>query len=150
MKIRYTIVVLLLAVAFSCKNETKHKNQQISQTNEITVSDSLQLMLNKGKKWRVNPETQGGVEKMQSIITAFKKEPSKNYIALGKKLSRQTSYIIQNCNMVGPSHDQLHVVLVPMLDAIGNLKEAENSAKGAKALLKLEGLIQDYFNHFEL
>ncbi|MBQ0788653.1 MAG: hypothetical protein KBT69_14240 [Oceanihabitans sp.] len=150
MKIYNTFIVLLLVSAISCKSEVKKGNKNISETEEVTLLDTLQLKMNRGKKWLVNPETQGGVEKMNAIIIAFKSENSKDYNALGKKLAKQTSYIIKNCNMVGEPHDQLHVVLVPMLDEISNLKDAKNKLEGEASLAKLEGLIKDYFVYFKL
>ncbi|WP_452229361.1 MULTISPECIES: hypothetical protein [unclassified Lacinutrix] len=150
MKTKYTLMLLLLVVTFGCKPETKKVEKSISETEEVALLDTLQLKMNRGKKWLVNPETQGGVEKMNAIIKTFKEENSKDYNALGKKLAKQTSYIIKNCNMVGEPHDQLHVVLVPMLDEISNLKDAKNNTEGEAYLTKLEDLIKEYFAYFKL
>ncbi|MGB1308700.1 MAG: hypothetical protein ACPG6B_07305 [Oceanihabitans sp.] len=150
MKTKYLCISLLLLVIYACKTDTEKKITKASNTTEISLLDTLQLKLNKGKKWQVNPETQGGVEKMNTILKAFKKNTNKNYNALGKNLSSQTSYIIKNCNMVGEPHDQLHVVLVPMLEEISNLKESKNNKEAEKYVMQLEGLIKDYFNHFKL
>ena len=150
MKTKSVIIILLLAFVFGCNTENKKSQDTTKETQEISLLDTLQLKLNRGKKWPVNPETQGGVVKMNAIIEAFKIETNKDYQALGKKLAKQTSYIIKNCSMVGEPHDQLHVVLVPMLDEISNLKEAKNNTEGEASLAKLEGLIKDYFLYFKL
>lgn len=150
MKIYTTILLLLLVFTISCKSEAKKGDNNISETEEVALLDTLQLKMNRGKKWQVNPETEGGVQKMNTIIKTFKSENTRDYNALGKKLAKQTSYIIKNCNMVGEPHDQLHVVLVPMLDEISNLKDAKNNAEGEAALVKLETLIKDYFLYFKL
>ena len=150
MKTKYAIIVLFLVLTFGCKTENKKIETKVNETKEISLLDTLQLKLNRGKKWLANPETQGGVEKMNSIIQKFKSETNKDYNALGKKLSKQTSYIIKNCSMVGEPHIQLHVVLVPMLDEISNLKDAKNNTEGEAFLANLEGLIKDYFVHFKL
>lgn len=150
MKHVYIIAILLLALVFGCKTENRKVDPTLSETEEISLLDTLQLRMNHGSKWLVNPETHGGVIKMNSIIETFKTETNKDYNALGKKLAKQTSYIIKNCSMVGEPHDQLHVVLVPMLDEISNLKEAENNNLGEAYLTKLEILIKDYFAYFKL
>ena len=150
MKIYNTLILLLLVFTISCKSEAKKANKNISEIEEVALLDTLQLKMNRGKKWQVNPETEGGVQKMNAIIKIFKSENSADYNVLGKKLAKQTSYIIKNCNMVGEPHDQLHVVLVPMLDEISNLKDAKNSIEGEASLAKLEGLIKDYFLYFKL
>jgi hypothetical protein len=144
------VIILLLAFVFGCNTENKKGQTKTKETKEISLLDTLQLRLNHGNKWLVNPETQGGVVKMNAMIEGFKTDTNKDYNALGKKLAKQTSYIIKNCSMVGEPHDQLHVVLVPMLDEISNLKEAKNNTEGEAALTKLEGLIKDYFIYFKL
>ncbi|WP_055442397.1 hypothetical protein [Lacinutrix himadriensis] len=144
------VIILLLAFVFGCNTENKKGQTKTKETKEISLLDTLQLRLNHGNKWLANPETQGGVVKMNAMIEAFKTETNKDYNALGKKLAKQTSYIIKNCSMVGEPHDQLHVVLVPMLDEISNLKEAKNNTEGEASLAKLEGLIKDYFLYFKL
>ncbi|MFD2541865.1 hypothetical protein ACFSSB_05985 [Lacinutrix gracilariae] len=149
MKIKY-LLLLMFALAIVACNDSKKVKLNTSETKEISLLDTLQLKLNQGNKWLVNPETQGGVEKMNTIIKAFKAGNNKDYNALGKKLAKQTSYIIKNCNMVGEPHDQLHVVLVPMLDEISTLKEAENNTEAEAVLTRLEDLIKDYFVHFKL
>ncbi len=87
---------------------------------------------------------------MDSIIKAFRFEGNNNYLNLGKDLSIQTAYIISSCNMTGEAHDQLHVVLVPMLDKISTLKESDNIEDCESSLIELETLIEDYFNHFKI
>ena len=51
--------------------------------------------------------------------------------------------------MKGEPHDQLHVVLVPMLDEISILKESKDIGEKNKAFQKLKLLIRSYFSHFK-
>ena len=134
----------------SCKKETEKAISNTSETEEISLLDTLTLKLNKGGKWVVNNETQIGITKMDSIIKSFKLDGIENYIELGNKLSKQTSFIIKSCDMTGEAHDQLHVILVPMLDEISTLKEADNIAESKDALNELNALIETYFSHFKL
>jgi hypothetical protein len=69
----------------------------------------------------------------------LKLQKNRDYSLLVETLSRQTNYIIEKCDMKGESHDQLHVVLVPMLDDITVLKDADIN-KSKLALENLEGL----------
>ncbi|WOD45285.1 hypothetical protein [Hwangdonia lutea] len=142
MKTKALTIVLILITTISCKNETK--------TEAMSGVDNLELTLNNGEKWIANVETDKGVKSMDSIIAVFKKEKDKDYNTLGENLSKQTSYIIKNCTMEGESHDQLHVVLVPMLDEISALKESNNTANPEASLVNLEQLIDAYFSHFKL
>ncbi len=142
MKTKVIPLILILIATLSCKNERPAER--------ISVADNLELHLNNGDKWIVNPETHEGIKIMDSIISAFKKENKKDYNALGKALSKQTSYIIKNCSMKGEPHDQLHVVLIPMLDEILFLRASGNTTDSYKALTTLDALIDTYFKHFKL
>ena len=150
LKLKIVIIIFLVVSISSCKKETQQIVSDTSETQEISLLDTLTLKLNSGEKWNANKETQVGIVKMDSIIKSFKVEGNNNYINLGKDLSTQTSYIIQSCNMQGEAHDQLHAVLVPMLDEISTLKESDNIDECKSSLIELEHLIEAYFNHFKI
>lgn len=150
MRIKYLLYVVLVVLFVNCKNKTSNNSTEQSETKEISILDTLELKLDNGNKWIANLETHIGVKKMDSIITDFKVKDTKDFLSLGTALSHQTSYVIKNCSMKGEPHEQLHVVLVPMLDEITILKEDHNEAVKHKAVSTLEKLIIDYFNHFSL
>lgn len=150
MKTKVLIIIIFAALFISCKKEAQKTVSNTTETEEISLLDTLTLKLNNSERWVVNNETQIGVLKMDSIIKAFKADEKANYLDLGKDLSKQTSFIIKSCNMTGEAHDQLHVVLVPMLDEISTFKEANNVDESKSALTELETLIDAYFSHFKL
>lgn len=143
-----TIFVLTLSL-MSCKNETQKNNPNTTETEEVTVDESLQLRLDNGEKWVANKETHIGIKNMDSLIKAFNTDDTKNYFDLGEALSKQTSYVIKNCSMKGEPHDQLHIVLVPMLDEISVLKEATDNEERKTTIKNLQKLIDLYFQHFK-
>ena len=149
---RYNIlfIVILIISIFSCKKESGKTPILKPNTEEISLLDTLSLRLNSGEKWIVNNETHVGVSKMDSIITAHKTNKEDNYINLGNNLSKQTSFIIKSCNMTGEAHDQLHVILVPMLDEISILKESNKLEESKSAFIKLEELIDTCFEYFKV
>ncbi len=142
---RFKLFILLLSVVmlYNCKNSEKQRDKNEPLTEEVLLSD---LKLDNGKKWIANLETEIGVKNMDSIIKVFKQENNTDYASLGEALSKQTSYVIKNCSMKGEPHDQLHVVLVPMLDEISAMKEGGNG----KNLDELTALINAYFKHFKV
>jgi CRISPR/Cas system CSM-associated protein Csm2 small subunit len=125
-------------------------SDSISDSEQIAVLDTLKLKFDDGKKWIANIETHQGIQQMDSIISAFKDSKSKDYKTLGDNLSKQTSYVIKNCSMKGEPHDQLHVVLVPMLDEVSILKDHKDTTTSKAALNQLEQLITAYFKYFEV
>lgn len=146
-----TVAILIIILGVSCKNEEKKtSSESVSDSEHIAVLDTLQLKFDNGEQWVANIETHEGVEKMNSIISAFKNSKSTDYKALGDDLSKQTSYVIKNCSMKGEPHDQLHVVLVPMLDEISILREHTDNITSEAALHQLEQLIEAYFKYFKM
>lgn len=145
------VIICLLIFIVGCKSETKRVNSnQDSDVETISILDTLSLKLNVTEKWIANVETHEGITKMDSIISAFKTDNKSDYKTLGKNLSKQTGYIIKHCSMKGEPHDQLHVVLIPMLDEISVLKEENNTEKTQFALDNLEQLIGAYFKFFKV
>ncbi len=150
MKPKLLITLLLVILISSCKKDSQKSVSNTGETEDISLLDTLTLKLNGGEKWIANNETQIGIVKMDSIIKKFKNDETNNYLGLGNDLSKQTNFIIKSCNMTGEAHDQLHVVLVPMLDEISILKESENTEESKTALGELELLIKAYYSHFEI
>ncbi|WP_257014082.1 hypothetical protein [Winogradskyella undariae] len=140
MTIKYVIITLLLALTFGCKNETakpeKHSAIQLEG-----------LTLNNNEKWIANKETHIGMKRIDSIL---KNNTSTNGKLLGEALSKQTSYIIKSCDMEGEAHDQLHVVLVPILEEITDIKDVENSLDVEKKVTTLKRLTATYFQYFKI
>lgn len=139
---KYLTFIFLIIIAYSCKNSKA----------EIETDGILDaLILNQGKPWLVNHETHVGITKMDSLITNFVTSKDKNHKHLGASLSKQTSFIIKNCSMTGTPHDQLHVVLVPMLDEISVMRETDDDITIKKtALLRLRVYIEKYYEHFKI
>lgn len=148
---KFYVIFSVLLLIMSCRSETKTtNNDQDPEVEQISITDSLPLRLNAGKKWISNTETHEGIIKMKTIISTFEKESDKHYKVLGDSLAKQTSYIIKHCSMKGESHDQLHVVLIPMLDEISILREENNLDKSIIALQNLERLMAAYFKFFKV
>ncbi len=136
---KHLILCLIITLILGCKEQ--------NSTN-APVTNQLELKLDNGKKWLANPETQLGIYKMDSIIKNFKGKSPNDYNTCGNALAKQTSYIIKNCSMEGEPHDQLHVVLLPMLENISVLRESGNLTQLQQAEQNLKELIQAYYTYF--
>ena len=86
------------------------------------VQDKLEL--NEGEKWLVNAETTEAVANMSKHCEEFE---GTNHVELGNLLMFQTTNIIDNCNMKGNGHVQLHVWLLPLIDAINQLQSEQST-----------------------
>ena len=131
------IIVIMLLSCYTCKNNT-------AEVPEIKLEG---LKLNNNKKWKANKETHIGMQRLDSIL---KNHPSLDGNTIGTSLSKQTSFIIKSCNMTGEAHDQLHVVLVPILEEITDIKNIDNSEAVKNKLTTLKQLTATYFKYFEI
>ena len=131
------IFIAMILLSYSCKDNT------------IESSTAIQLeglTLNNNEKWIANEETHIGMKRIDSIL---KNNTSTNAKILGETLSKETSYVIKNCDMKGDAHDQLHVVLVPILEEITDLKDVTDSGGFKNKVSYLKGLINTYFKYFK-
>lgn len=146
--IKKLLILVIGLLLYNCNNEVKKSRSNTLETEEINSIDSLDLHLNNGEKWIVNNATQIGVTKMDSTLQSFTSNKDDNYLQLGNNLSKQTSFIIKSCDMTGEAHDQLHVILVPMLDEIYVLKDSQNLEEHKSAVISLGSLINTYYMYF--
>ncbi|WP_252723705.1 hypothetical protein [Winogradskyella psychrotolerans] len=131
------ILIMILLSCYSCKNNTTEP--QAVQLEGLT--------LNNNEKWIANEETHIGMKRIDSIL---KNNTSTRGKTLGDILSKQTSYIIKSCDMESEAHDQLHVVLVPILEEITDIKDLENASDIDKKVTTLKRLTATYFQYFKI
>jgi hypothetical protein len=99
-------------------------------------------------KWRANKATQIGMHKIDSTIKKFQSLKRQDFKNLGALLSKETSAIVKNCDMTGEAHDQLHLVLVPILDQVVLLKEDHSVTDKNTAVKNIENLVKTYYRYF--
>src|SRR5690606_20662379 len=119
--------IAILALLFTSCNNSKKETQNTEQNNteEVeTVShdnheshethDAIsnnwmeEIQLDNGNKWVANEETNIGVEKMKDILKTQQTTTLEGYHQLAKELTEAKNYVIKECTMKGPSHDNLH------------------------------------------
>jgi len=132
-------------------NHEHHDGDGHNHDKEHASTEGKTLKLNDGNKWKSDSATHMAYSQMQDLMVAFaeKGDADKNYADLGMMLSAQTDATIAACSMTGPNHDNLHLVLEPLIGEINELK-SNDAAKGKAVATKVEALIKAYFEHFEL
>ncbi|WP_339756889.1 hypothetical protein [uncultured Winogradskyella sp.] len=141
MKANYSHI-LLVYIAILCIG---CKDDKSNSTESIIILEGL--VFNNGEKWIANPETHTGMKRIDSIL---KNNTTSDGKILGEALSKETSYIIKSCDMKGEEHNQLHVVLVPILEEITDIKEVTDSSELKNKVSHLKSLINTYFKHFKI
>jgi Na+-transporting NADH:ubiquinone oxidoreductase subunit NqrD len=87
------------------------------------------LKLNDGSKWEVNAKMMTYILNMESLVNEFNSTDSKDYVLLSKELQSNLDLLIANCTMKGEAHDVLHQWLLPFIDLVKGLSDAEEKDK---------------------
>lgn len=149
-------LLVLTLFLLGCKQETKQQEPELP-TVETTVDVHKeteagwidQIELDQGAKWAANVETTLGVSQMQSAMETSKTEEVSDLHKLGGALNEIKNMIVKECTMTGPSHDNLHVWLYPLISKIEQLQKVESVESGQQMLAEIGEHLDKYYEYFE-
>lgn len=157
-------LTIISALLVGC-NETKTKEisadavdtvEEIHEHHDIDMaSHSLdnawtnEIQLDNGSKWDANIETTEGVNKMLDMLKSTETKSTEGYHALASNLNEVKNFVVKECTMEGPSHDNLHVFLHPLIEKIEALGKVTTVDEGAKIKKSIKENLDGYFNYFE-
>lgn len=159
---KHVIFSFALLALVSCKDTKKqepvptteavetaheHAHEDVSTVYDNSWTQSIEL--DNGTKWQANAETNEGVQKMQNSITSQKINTLQEYHELANQLNEDKNYVVKNCTMEGPSHDNLHIWLLPLMEKIKALSEAETVEDASKLKHSIEENITKYNTYFQ-
>ena len=153
--ITLTIVSLLL---LSCGNTTN------DQTNELTAPSTQQeqshddqipaISLNNGTRWNSDQSTFTGMKRLELTLYNFRAGHNNptvaDYNVLGNALATIDNEIISQCSMTGKDHDQLHILLAPMLANVDVIKNGEDLVEIKVNTEAINEALVQFFEHFEV
>ncbi|HLV14197.1 MAG TPA: hypothetical protein VKY41_03375 [Xanthomarina sp.] len=161
-------IAMMAFILTSCNNNNKKEApaaEQITQEDTEVVShenhDSHdassvlnnnwmnEIQLDNGSKWLANIETTDGVNDMLKLISEAKTESIEDYLSLADKLNTRKNTLVKECTMTGPSHDNLHVFLHPLIEKIDVLLETKTTEEGAKVLKSITDNLNAYTTYFK-
>lgn len=147
-------IILIPAIAlflFSCGNASNEKSEDLS---EIETHDehhhddeSEAIELNNGEKWKVDANMITHIRNMENDVISFAKVEQKDYKVLSEKLQASIDLLTSNCTMTGQAHDELHKWLLPYMDLVEELSEAEDKIEAEKQFQEIQTSITT-FNHY--
>ncbi len=157
--------IAMVAFIFSSCNKIKkedHVTEQNTQEETEVVSHGNQetgsvlnnnwmneIQMDNGSKWLANIETNEGVKKMNAILELHTTNTLDDYHSLATELTHAKNYVIKECTMKGPSHDNLHVWLLPLMEKIDTLSEVKNLEEASKIKQSIAENVQAYDIYFK-
>ncbi len=154
---KIALAFLITFLSFGCNQNKKEstKKNEVNQPEEIQTNKKTtenlwlqEIILDGDSKWKANKETTEGIEKMISLIEKDKSQSVEDYKNLASELNEQKNYIVTECTMKGPSHDNLHVFLLPLITKIKELENTNSVDDGATKKIAILMHLEEYHNYF--
>jgi PBP1b-binding outer membrane lipoprotein LpoB len=127
-----------------------HENHETHQANAVINNNWMNdIQMDNGSKWLANIETTEGVNDMLKLISESKTETVKDYLSFANKLNNRKNTVVKECTMTGPSHDNLHVFLHPLIEKIDVLLKTKTIGEGAETLKSITDNLNAYKTYFK-
>ena len=127
-----------------------HEMEEMSvETHTINNAWMNDIKLDNGSKWDANVETTEGVAKMLNLVKSQVPKTVEDYHALAGRLNEEKNMVVKKCTMKGPSHDNLHVFLHPLIEKIEALGKVSTIAEGAKISASIKENLEGYYDYFQ-
>jgi len=139
-----------MAFLYAC-NQSSNK-VEANEQHSHGESETTQLSLNNGAKWKADSITNINVLNLRTIADNFsiKSSPSANdYQILSSDLNNALNKMIQQCKMTGPDHEALHHWLEPVLQETNELKGITDTVSARTTFSSIDKRLDDYHDYFE-
>ncbi len=160
---KHLIYSMSLLALISCKDSkkeehvTEHNTQEQVSTEAILLEENAalnnnwinEIQLDNGDKWLANIKTTEGVNRMLKLISESKTETVEDYLSLANKLNDRKNTLVKECTMTGPSHDNLHMFLHPLIEKIDVLLETKTTEESAETLKSITDNLNAYNTYFK-
>lgn len=159
----FTIGLLALVSCKDNKNQetithsdaVEHPVDAVNEHHEEDASDvygnawTEEIELNNGDKWDSDLTTNEGVKKLQHTFNTQATSSLADYHKLAELLNEDKNYVVKNCTMEGPAHDNLHVWLHPLIEKIAALTQTESVEDASKIKNSIKENIYGYYDYFK-
>ena len=142
------LVITMLALGCKSTNEKEHMHEaEHEEVHEHTVSVDA-IALDNGQKWKVNAEMLPYIQNMENDINTFSGTEVEAYKLLASKLTTNYEALITSCSMTGKSHDELHKWLLPYIESVKQLANAQSNQQAAETLTEIKNHMKIYNTYF--
>ena len=139
------ISLIIPAFAFADQH-TEHKH-------ETAVHATLQL--NDGKKWNTDDALRHAMGNIHASVTSALpaihagKLGTKQYDTLGKDITAQLAFIVQNCKLDPQADEQLHLIIEGIVSGINMATAKQSTHKRARGIHKIAESLNTYGKYFD-
>ncbi len=112
-----------------------------------------ELVLDNGAKWATDEPLRLGMTDMRNDMAAALPQihhgdfDPAQYAELAAKVDGHIEYLVENCKLSPEADEQLHVVLVDIMDGAEAMKGATDQKHGAVKIIQALSIYPEYFDH---
>ncbi len=152
------LIITIILIANSCANNSEKKEKIIKKKNAIETpikeyvlnNDWInEIKLDNGSRWNANIETTQGVDEMLKSVNGSNPKTVDDYHALGNTINEIKNTVVKECTMKGPSHDNLHIFLHPLIEKIDHLLKVTSTEEGSIIKSGIKENLTAYKNYFQ-
>ena len=143
----YFLYILIISILQSGCNNPRHQDESSRET--TPGESSFGIELNDGVKWKINDEMKVPIKNMERHLLNYNTEDVKDYKVLAEVLQGDIKSLTSSCTMTGKSHDELHKWLLPFMEFVNQLSEAENDMEAAGIVENIEASMNTYNQFFQ-
>lgn len=117
------------------------------------AAGAAELVLDHGAKWQTDEALRTGMAGLRDDVAAALPQihdgafTPAQYAELAGKIDGRIQYIVENCKLSPEADEQLHVVLVEIMDGAEAMKGGTEQMQGAVRIVEALNLYPDYFDH---
>ena len=135
---------------FSCTNNVEKAVKNVeTETKEVHQHETTNIELNKGEKWTVDSNMIVFIREMEQDVATFSKSDKKDYKALAPILKENIDKLTSNCTMKGKAHDELHKWLLPYIDIVTELSEANDETESKDIYFQIQKSFITFNTYFQ-
>lgn len=114
---------------------------------------ATELVLDNGAKWETDEPLRHGMAGMRDDMAAALPKihdgafTPADYSELAGKVDGRIQYLVENCKLSPEADEQLHVVLVEIMDGAEAMKSGAGQMNGAVKIVQALKAYPDYFDH---
>ena len=153
MKTNLIILFVIHLLLFSCVNPANKSNEKQTMNDETTEHhhdrEDETLVLNIGKKWKVDDNMMIFIQDMELQVKSFSPDKLRSYQLLADSLQGNISLLTSNCTMSGMAHDELHKWLVPYITQVNTLSEANTETDASEAFDQIQDSFKTFHQYFQ-
>ncbi|WP_417620121.1 hypothetical protein [Oceanihabitans sediminis] len=129
--------------------ETHNEHHEHEASSVYANAWTNDILLNNGSKWQADKTTNEGVQKIQNTINTHTASTLEEFHKLAQQLNDKKNYVVKNCSMEGPSHDNLHVWLHPLIEKINALLKVETVEDASRLEKSIKENVNAYSTYFQ-